>query len=105
MKLARVNTFLLIAIVLVNGYIILLPLLPGMFFKIAQKDSVQRSQLEAKVYAGPALQTNSDENRIVIPSLLLDQQIHEGHAADTLNKGLWRRPQTSTPAQGGNTVI
>lgn len=105
MKLARINTLLLVAIILVNGYIIVLPVLPGIFFKLAQKDSIQRSQLEAKVYTGHALQTNSSENRIVIPSLLLDQQIHEGRTANTLKKGLWRRPQTSTPAQGGNTVI
>ena len=105
MRLARINTLLLIAIVLVNSYIILLPLLPGMFFKAGEKGSIQRSQLEAKVYAGPALQENSSENRLVIPSMLLDQQIFDGHAADTLKKGLWRRPQTSTPAQGGNTVI
>ncbi|MET1033370.1 MAG: class E sortase, partial [Candidatus Saccharimonadales bacterium] len=40
-----------------------------------------------------------------IPSLLLDQRINEGNDASTLAKGLWRRPQTSTPASGGNTVI
>jgi len=104
-RLARINTLLLIAIVLVNSYIILLPLLPGVFFKVAGKGSVQRSQLEAKVYAGTALQENSSENRLVIPSMLLDQQIFDGHASGTLKKGLWHRPQTSTPSQGGNTVI
>ncbi len=105
MKLARINTLLLIAIVCINGYIIVLPLLPGILFTVAPKDGVQRSQLEAKVYAGPGLQAKSEENRLIIPSLLLDQQIHEGRTEETLKKGLWRRPLTSTPAQGGNTVI
>lgn len=105
MKLARINTLLLIAIVLINGYIIVLPILPGMFFKVASKDNLKRSMLEAKVHAGAQLQPNSDENRLVIPSLLLDQQIHEGQDATALRNGLWRRPLGSTPAQGGNTVI
>lgn len=105
MKLARINTLLLIGVVFINGYIIVLPVLPGIFFKVAAQDTVKRSQLEAKVHAGPLLQTDSGENRVIIPSLLLDQQIYEGTDTVTLKKGLWRRPQTSTPLGGGNTVI
>lgn len=45
------------------------------------------------------------ENRIVIPSLLINQEIFEGSNALTLKKGLWHRPNTSTPNKGGNTVI
>lgn len=110
-KLARINTLLLIAIILVNGYIILLPLLPGILFKVAQANTTERSVLEAKVHA--PVQTNpvqsnpgtSQENRLVIPSMLLDQPVYEGKDESVLKKGLWRRPQTSTPEQGGNTVI
>jgi len=104
-KLARVNTILLIAIVLINGYIIVLPLLPGLFFSAAGRNSVTHSALEAKVQAGVALQNNTQENRLVIPSMLLDEPINDGHTIATLRKGLWRRPQTSTPGDGGNTVI
>lgn len=105
MKLARINTLLLVAIIIINGYIIVLPVLPGMFFEVAAKDNIKRSMLEAKVHAGAQLQAISDQNRLVIPSLLFDQQIHEGQDAAALRNGLWRRPLTSTPAQGGNTVI
>jgi hypothetical protein len=105
MKLARVNTLLLVAIVLVNGYIIVLPIIPNLFFKPAAPGSVRRTALEAKVYAGAELQENSDQNRLIMPSILLDQQVFDGPGADTLKKGLWHRPGTSTPDKGGNTVI
>lgn len=45
------------------------------------------------------------ENRLVIPSLQLDQEIYEGDYANTLEKGVWRKPYTSTPDRGGNTVL
>ena len=105
MKLSRVNTLLLVAIILINGYIIVLPVVPNLFFKPADPGSVRRSALEAKVYAGAGLQGNSDQNRLVMPSILLDQQVFDGPNANTLKKGLWHRPGTSTPDKGGNTVI
>jgi len=105
MKLSRINTLLLVAILLINGYIILLPVIPNLFFKPAAPGSVRRSALEAKVYAGADLQENSDQNRLIMPSILLDQQVFDGPGADTLKKGLWHRPGTSTPDKGSNTVI
>lgn len=106
MKLTRINTLLLIAIVLINGYVIVLPVLPGLFFDAAQHGSVQKNQLATKLQAGTALQENTGENRVIIPSMLLDQPIVEGRTAQALKKGgLWHRPQTSTPDQGGNTVL
>lgn len=35
----------------------------------------------------------------------LDAEVFEGASIYTLNKGLWHRPNTSTPDKGGNTVI
>lgn len=46
------------------------------------------------------------ENRILIPSIGIDMQIFEGPNEKTLDKGgIWHIPNTSTPAQGGNTVV
>lgn len=46
------------------------------------------------------------ENRIVIPKINVDSEVLEGGSIDILHNGQsWRRPQTSNPQQGGNTVI
>ena len=45
------------------------------------------------------------DNRLVIPGIQVDVSIVEGSSANVLLKGGWRRPKTSTPDKGGNTVI
>lgn len=45
------------------------------------------------------------ENRIIIPAIGVDMIIVEGSTDDSLSLGAWRRPKTSTPDVGGNTVI
>lgn len=45
------------------------------------------------------------ENRLVIPTLRMDEAINEGSTAATLSKGIWRRPASSTPNHGRNTVL
>lgn len=52
-----------------------------------------------------SLQPTKQTNRIVIPKMGVDNVILEGATADTLWKGIWRMPVSSTPDQGGNTVI
>lgn len=107
MKLARINSLLFIAIVLINGYILLLPVLPTISFWISSKDDSKREQLEAKVSSRPSVSTAGTEqtDNLIIPSMLLDEPIHTGPTAKTLRKGLWLRPQGSTPDKGGNTII
>ncbi|MFW5720190.1 MAG: sortase [Candidatus Dojkabacteria bacterium] len=45
------------------------------------------------------------ENTLVIPKIGVDAKIHEGQEEHTLLQGIWRRPNTSTPDKGGNTVL
>ncbi len=45
------------------------------------------------------------DNRVVIPSLALDEKIFEGADPNTVHKGVWARPNTSTPIKGSNTVL
>ncbi len=45
------------------------------------------------------------ENTLVIPKIGVDTTIMEGESEKTLDKGIWHRPQTSTPDKGGNTVL
>lgn len=107
MKLARVNTILLVAIILVNGYIIAMPWLPSLTFWWHSRGET-RQVLDNKLHplaAGPSEQQVTTENRLVIPAMLLDAPFHEGPDARTLNKGPWLRPNGSTPEKGSNTVI
>lgn len=45
------------------------------------------------------------ENTLVIPKIGVDAQIVEGTDEKTLEKGIWHRPNTSTPDIGGNVVL
>ena len=46
------------------------------------------------------------ENRLVIPKIFVNALITEGQDGDSaMNLGMWRRPNSNTPDQGGNTVI
>lgn len=45
------------------------------------------------------------ENTVVIPGIQVDEAIIEGDVPGTVDLGVWRRPQTSTPDKGSNTVI
>lgn len=44
-------------------------------------------------------------NVLVIPTIGVYIDIVEGNSEKVLSKGAWRRPNTSTPDRGGNTVI
>lgn len=106
MKLARVNTLLLVAILLINGYIVILPLIPNIIFWAQRQNSQHIKTLEQAVSAKPASNLpRPTTDRLIVPSMVFDEEIHEGKTATTLKQGLWRRPNTSTPDKGSNTVI
>lgn len=110
-KLKYANWLLIALILLINGYVLLSPLIP-------QLELWWRKQ-QTKEVAGLPYQTKLDENsdkndkrsdvpsdnRLVIPKLALNEHIWQGSNKWLLNKGVWARPQTSTPPQGGNTVL
>lgn len=48
--------------------------------------------------------TSKNGNWIVIPKMGVDSAIFEG-GEEMLNQGVWHLPRTSTPDQGGNTVL
>lgn len=107
MKRSHVNTLLLIAVLGINVYIIVLPVLPSVAFWLATRDTSKTVRLEQKIAAASAADTALPprDNRLIIPSMLLDETIHSGATARTLRDGLWIRPQASTPDKAGNTVI
>ncbi len=45
------------------------------------------------------------ENRLIIPTIGVDAPVHEGLSEATLQQGIWRIPESSTPDRGSNTVL
>jgi sortase A len=104
--LPRINALLLTLIILINGYIIAAPLLPTISYWWSEHFNHTSQQLSQQLHTKPTPATPAPkENRLIVPSMQLDAEIFEGASARTLRQGLWHRPGTSTPDQGGNTVI
>ena len=59
----------------------------------------------AAASAGPSGSAALKANTLIIPKLDLAEQVYEGSSEATLDQGVWHRPHTSTPDQGGNTVL
>lgn len=104
MKLARVNTLLVVAIVLVNVAIIVLPVLPAVLFS-SQKHSPTAVRIQkAAAASSQDNQIAANAQQLLVPSMVLDAPIFEGGKKE-LSKGIWRLPHTSTPDKGSNTVL
>lgn len=103
MKLPKINKWLSVVNVVVALYILLTPFFPGLLFWFQQKTSDPPVIVTEAATDKPA-QAYPTDNRVVIPSILLDEPILEG-SASALNSGVWRRPNTSVPSIKNNTVL
>jgi LPXTG-site transpeptidase (sortase) family protein len=105
MKLAHINTALLVLILVVCSYILLMPFVPMVSFWFESRGG-RLAALSSSLSIPVAKQTAiPEDNRLVVPSMLLNAPINEGNDISALRKDTWRRPNTSTPDKGGNTVI
>lgn len=91
-----------IALVAAGLCLIILPFIPAFIYKYQKFQGVQTTALALENYKKKHIPS---ENRLVIPEIFVDGQIYEGKNDSTLSRGLWHRPNTSTPDRGGNTVI
>ncbi|PID98699.1 hypothetical protein CSA80_05175 [Candidatus Saccharibacteria bacterium] len=111
----RANSVLLTAIILVNSYIIALPLLPSASYWWQNRGGKAEKALTERLTKPHAVQNSPDvfhadasHNGLIIPKMLLDTPLIEGPEQNSfklLNEGAWRIPFSSTPDKGGNTVI
>jgi sortase A len=109
MTLKRFNTFLSFVVILLGLYIIIVPLLPQIEYWLRESDpqiiapyggDLAKSEGNNTVNPPPA------ENRIVIPSISLNEPIIESGSIEAItNGGTWRRPKSSIPTEENNTVI
>ena len=106
MRLAKINTSLLVLIVVVNLYVIITPFLPALLFAKERHGGTYQALTHKIESPPPESGSKPASNSITIPAMLLDQPILEGR--DTyavLNKGILHWSGSSTPDKGGNTVL
>lgn len=109
-QLKHVNDLLLAAIIIICLYIVITPILPTITFWWQNRGGTKAQALTTKIHTASPKATNpvAQANSVTIPSMLLDQPILEGTIANqykTLDKGIWRWPNGSTPDKGGNTIL
>lgn len=107
----RFNDGLAVVVMLLGLYIVILPWWPNISLWVTQLFD----QSDGYVYRGELSSGRADdgnlkpppaENTLVIPSIAIDETVIEGDSLAVIGGGgVWRRPQTSTPDKGGNTVI
>lgn len=109
MILKRINNILIIITLFLGLYIIVNPLLPNILF--AFRDTTPEviapysGQLAEIVGSSTTTEIPTD-NRLVIPTIGIDEAILESNNIGVIdNGGTWRRPNTSSPSKGSNTVI
>lgn len=105
------NNWLTALVVLLGLYITAIPFLPHL--------ALIRDQISDDTggvrYTGILAEQNNvsdevlaeapTENRLVLPSITLDEPVVVGEDPSNVHLGVWHRPRSSTPDKGGNTVL
>lgn len=109
MNLKKFNTFLSFVVIILGLYIVISPFLPQIEYWLRDTDP----QIVAPYGGALAVSEGNTasnpppvENRIVIPSISLNEPILESSNIGVITDGgTWRRPNTATPIENSNTVI
>lgn len=101
------NNLLTFVVIVLALYILINPFWPNVSLWAKQRiDNTGGYTYQSRLSKTPAAAPIPQDNRLVIPSLLIDEPIKEGRDIKTINNGgTWRRPNTSDPSQDKNTVI
>ena len=96
-------------VILLGLYIIVLPFLPQIFYIFRDKSANVIAPYTgdlAKSEGSTATSPPPKENRLVIPSIGVNEIIFEGSNIGLIrNGGTWHRPNSANPTQDNNTVI
>jgi LPXTG-site transpeptidase (sortase) family protein len=103
------NRLLAFAVVLLGTYIAIAPLLPQIEYKLRNTSPEYIAPYEGDL-ANTQGSTSTDplptDNRLVIPSIGVNEPIIESTSINSIrNGGTWRRPNTARPNEQSNTVI
>ncbi len=105
----RFNNLLSVIVILLGLYIAVSPFLPEISYRLRDKSADASAPYSGDLAQSVGSNSNSEipqENRIVIPSIQVNEPIKESSNIGVINDGgTWRRPNVSTPDQNDNTVI
>jgi sortase A len=106
----KLNLLTSILILFFCVVILIQPHLPEIIFELGKnkyEGYVYNSESSIKKLGSISKELPSipKDNRLVIPSIYVNAPINEGDNLDDLKYGMLRRPNTSTPIKGGNTVV
>jgi LPXTG-site transpeptidase (sortase) family protein len=103
LTLRRFNNGLSLLIVILAFYIFFLPVVPQLAWWIKHSAPLISTPVKTSL---PSPRTPiPQDNRLLIPAIDIDQPILEGQSVYTVDKGIWMRPNASTPDKGSNTVL
>lgn len=109
MSLRKFNNILSAIVILLGLYIALSPFMPQIAYLLRDKSpnaSAPYSGALAESVGSSSTAQTPTENRIVIPSIQINEPIVESNTINSIKDGgTWRRPNTSSPNKDGNTVI
>lgn len=106
--LRRFNNGLSLVIVTLCLYIIVVPFFPNISFWWQSFTNSQPALVKANSQSAKKDEASEPipaDNTLVIPSINMQETIYAGAGADTLNQGVWKRPDTSSPDKGSNMVL
>lgn len=111
MRHRTLNNWLTIVVVLLGAYITIFPFLPHFdLWKSRLGDDTNGVRYSGLLAAQNNIDTTAlaeapEDNRLVLPTISLDEGIVVGDDPNNVHLGVWHRPRTSTPDKGGNTVL
>lgn len=97
-QLRSINWVLYGVIVCCGIYLLTSPFWPQASLKISNIFNPPKQTIDIT-------EIDRNKNQLYIPGIKLTQPILEGDKPTTVNRGVWRLPDGSTPARGSNTVL
>jgi LPXTG-site transpeptidase (sortase) family protein len=105
----KINSVLFILIIMICFYIICAPYAPELSYmfnnKLRDRESFDITLVRLIKKQNEDKQATSVKSSLYIPSIGLETEIKELASIEDLHDSSWRRPLSSTPDKGGNTVV
>lgn len=108
-SLRRFNSFLSFIVILLGLYIAITPFLPQISYWLRDKSPEYTAPYGGELAKAEGSDSSAPvpiDNRLVIPSIGINEPIIEGSNIWVItNGGTWLRPKSASPDGNGNTVI
>lgn len=90
---------------IIGAYLIFAPFYPGVEYQVRDAFNIRYKALDFVESEDEDYEIDLEGNFLIIPQIGVNINIVEGQDESVLSQGAWRRPNSSTPDKGGNTVI